>query len=95
MKTSTFKGVTWHEKNRKWRARVVTGGKLYHGGYHESELRAAHIVNLLCDQCGVSRENPDIGDAPFQLCVPNFNMNVQSFFFHEYKMETSFNVGKL
>ena len=76
MKVSKFEGVSWHEKNRKWRAKIVTGGKLYHGGYHESELRAAHIVNLLCDQCGLPRANPDIGDAPFQLCVTLTDLNM-------------------
>ncbi len=43
--SSRFKGVSWHKKAGKWRARVVKGGKETHLGLFADEVVAAHAYN--------------------------------------------------
>lgn len=44
-KTSSYKGVSWHERNGKWRARVNVRGRDVCIGYYNSELEAAQAYN--------------------------------------------------
>lgn len=39
--TSSYKGVSWHEPLKKWKAAVKFNGKKYHLGYHSTEQEAA------------------------------------------------------
>lgn len=38
--TSGFKGIGWHKKNRRWRARIKAGGKCYELGCYASKEEA-------------------------------------------------------
>lgn len=38
--TSGYPGVTWHEKNGKWVARITFRGRTYHLGYFENKEEA-------------------------------------------------------
>lgn len=45
-KTSQYKGVSWHKKDRRWHARIQLNGILkYLGGFHTQE-EAALIYNM-------------------------------------------------
>jgi len=63
-KTSTYKGVYWNAEHQKWQASVYVNKKLKYGGCYTSELDAAHGVNALCDDLGVDRKHPELGDPP-------------------------------
>lgn len=43
--TSTYKGVDWVKKDRKWRTRVNKFGKCVHCSYHINEVDAARAYN--------------------------------------------------
>ena len=40
--TSQFRGVSWNQASGKWRAQLCHGEAVYHLGYFESEVEAAH-----------------------------------------------------
>eukprot|EP00493_Phyllostaurus_siculus_P013939 UN14150 len=39
-------------------------GKKYWMGRHSSEIDAAHAINRKCDEIGIERKHPNIGDPP-------------------------------
>lgn len=43
--TSIYKGVSWHKKAKKWRARIRSKGELKHLGMFTSEIEAAKAYN--------------------------------------------------
>ena len=43
--TSGFKGVCWHQRSRKWQARIRVNGKLVYLGYHDDKIDAARAYN--------------------------------------------------
>ncbi len=43
--TSLYKGVGWHERDRRWRARIVKDGHEYYLGYYDNEMEAARAYN--------------------------------------------------
>jgi hypothetical protein len=43
---SQFKGVTWHHRNKKWKAQIMKDGKNYHLGYFDVEEDAALAYEL-------------------------------------------------
>ena len=73
-KTSKYKGVYWDVQNQKWRAGIMVNNKQNHGGYYISELDAAYAVNGLCDDLGLERKNPELGDSPSNLKVRSLSM---------------------
>jgi len=44
--SSKYKGVSWHEANKKWRACIYRNNKSTHLGYFEKEIEAAKAYNL-------------------------------------------------
>ena len=70
-KTSKYKGVCWDAQRQKWRAGITVNNKPNYGGYYISELDAAYAVNGLCDDLGLERKNPELGD-------PSSNCKVRS-----------------
>ena len=63
-KTSKYKGVCWDAQAQKWRADIRVNNKSNYGGNYISELDAAYAVNALCDDLGLDRKNPELGDPP-------------------------------
>jgi len=63
-KTSKYKGVSWHAQSQKWQSSIWVNKKREHGGIYTSDLDAAHAVNELCDDLGLDRKNPELGDPP-------------------------------
>ena len=45
------------------------------GGHYTSELDAAYGVNALCDELGLDRKNPELGDPPSNWKVPSLSIN--------------------
>jgi len=39
--SSTFRGVSWHKLNQKWKANISINGKTKHVGYFDDEETAA------------------------------------------------------
>jgi hypothetical protein len=58
--TSIYTGVSWNSDTKKWKAQLKHNGKNYHGGYFDNEEHAAMKINLLCDEYGIKRKNPEI-----------------------------------
>ena len=58
--TSIYTGVSWNSENKKWETHLKHNGKKYFGGYFDNEEHAAMRVNLLCDEYGIKRKNPEI-----------------------------------
>ena len=55
----------YHKHTRKWCARLcLKDGKVKFGGYFNDELDAGKTVNQLCNQFGISAQNPEISDIP-------------------------------
>ena len=46
------------------------------GGSYLSELDAAHAVNAVCDDLGLDRKHPELGDPPSNWKVPSFSINL-------------------
>jgi len=44
-KTSKYKGVHWHKKNKKWAAQIASNKKTYRLGYFTNEIDAAHAYD--------------------------------------------------
>ena len=66
-KTSQYKGVYWHRKNRKWTVRICPKGqKQKYGGMFEDELDAAKKVNQLCEEFGIPAQNSETSAMPNQ-----------------------------
>ena len=55
--TSTYTGVFWDKKDKKWQAKIMHKGKCYFGGYSDIEEHAAMKINLLCDKIEIERKN--------------------------------------
>ena len=72
-KSSKYKGVYWNAQWQKWQASIRVNQKTKSGGSYTSELDAAHGVNALCDDLGLDRRNPELGDPPSNLKVPSFS----------------------
>jgi hypothetical protein len=65
--TSQYKGVTWHIQCKKWYVQIsVKGEKIKYGGLFNDELHAAKKVNQLCENFGMSPQNPGIGQMSTQ-----------------------------
>ena len=43
---SSFKGVSFHKKNKKWQVQIRNGGKLISLGYCSNEAEAAYIYDI-------------------------------------------------
>ena len=48
---SQYRGVGWHRKQHKWRARCRVNGKLYHLGLFDTETAAAREYNRFASVC--------------------------------------------
>ena len=68
-KTSKYVGVSWNSRDKKWVASIYANRKKQYGGCYIDERDAAHAVNKLCDEYGVPRKNPELGDPPGDLKV--------------------------
>ena len=44
-KSSKFKGVRWHKRNKKWIASIQIMGRSKHLGYYDNEVEAAQAYN--------------------------------------------------
>merc|ERR1712034_202842 len=66
-KTSQYKGVYWNRQSGKWHALVsLKGSKQIYGGNFNDELDAAKKANQLCEELGISLQNPTISTIPNQ-----------------------------
>merc|ERR1712034_3527 len=66
-KTSQYRGVFWHRKNRKWRVMLSFNAKKQkYGGCFKDELDAAKRVNQLCEELEIPLQNPKISAIPSQ-----------------------------
>ena len=74
-KTSKYTGVCWNKQRQKWVAAITVNSKKKSGGCYISELDAAHAVNALCDDLGLDRKNPELGDRPSNWKVPSLLIN--------------------
>ena len=74
-KTSKYTGVCWHKQSQKWTASITVNKKKKHGGCYISELDAAHGVNALCDDLGLDRKNPELGDPSSNWKVPSLSIH--------------------
>merc|ERR1719483_1132164 len=61
---SKYKHVSWYAPQRKWQAQLNIDGKKYWCRRHTSKIDAAHAINRKCDELGIERKHPDIGDPP-------------------------------
>ncbi len=43
--TSKWKGVSWHNKNRRWRTQIKVSGEIIHIGEFKNELEAAKVYD--------------------------------------------------
>ena len=77
--TSKYVGVSWNQHNQKWQASIFVNKKKKHGGCYTSELDAGHGVNVLCDDHGVGRKNPDLGDPPSDWKVRSLSITLVCF----------------
>merc|ERR1712096_359501 len=67
VKTSQYKGVYWHKENGKWYVLIhPKEQKLKYGGMFKNELDAGKRVNQLCEELGISPQNPTISATPNQ-----------------------------
>ena len=57
-------------------ASIMVNKKKEHGGMYTSELDAAYGVNALCDDHGLDRKNPELGDPPSNWKVRSLSMNL-------------------
>lgn len=64
LKKSQYRCVYWTKNKRKWRARLCHGGRRFSNGCFDNLREAAHAVNLKCDELGIPRKNPELGDPP-------------------------------
>ena len=74
-KTSKYVGVFWNARSQKWLASITVNKKMKSGGYYTMELDAAHAVNALCDDLGLDRKNPELGDPPGDWKVRLLSIN--------------------
>jgi len=44
--TSTYKGISWYNRNSKWRCQIRINDKKIHLGLYESELDASKVYNI-------------------------------------------------
>ncbi len=44
--SSEYKGVSWHSRHKKWRAKIATNGRSFHLGYFDDEASAATAYNI-------------------------------------------------
>jgi len=65
-KTSLYKGVSWHQKDKKWRAQLCVKGQISIGGNFRYELDAAKRVNQLCEELKIPAKNPGLSAMPYQ-----------------------------
>merc|ERR1712034_93921 len=64
-KTSQYKGVTWLNQRKKWRVQLhLNRRKPKFGGNFKDELDAGKRVNQLCEEFGISLQNPEISAKP-------------------------------
>ena len=67
VKTSKYKGVSYHKHSDKWKVIVSLKGKKHkYGGTFNDELDAAKRVNQLCEDLGIPLLNPEISAIPNQ-----------------------------
>ena len=57
-------------------ASITVNKKQKHGGYYTSDLDAAYGVNELCDNLGLDRKNPELGDPPSNWKVRSLSINL-------------------
>merc|ERR1719483_1308916 len=62
--SSRYVAVYLVKESGKWRAHFSYKKKKHSCGTHLSEIDAAHAVNRKCDELGIARKNPKIGDYP-------------------------------
>ena len=75
-KKSQYKGVSWNEGEKKWYVRIKPKGQeRKFGGFFKDELDAAKRVNQLCEELGISSQNPGIS------AIPNQKYQVTKMFF--------------
>merc|ERR1719483_329413 len=63
--SSRYVAVYLVKESGKWRAHFSYKKKKHSCGTHLSEIDAAHAVNRKCDELGIARKNPKIGDPLF------------------------------
>jgi len=63
-KKSSYVSVYWNKTTCKWRASFNYEKQTYYCGTYASEIEAAHAINRRCDDIGISRRNPGIGNPP-------------------------------
>ena len=73
-KTSKYTGVFWNKQRQKWVAAITVNNKKKSGGCYISELDAAHGVNAVCDDLGLDRKNPELGNPPSNWKVPSLSI---------------------
>jgi len=58
--TSTYYGVSWSKKSKKWEVQFKHNQKNFYGGVFDNEEHAAMKVNLLCEKFGIKQRNLEI-----------------------------------
>ena len=61
-KTSNYTCVSWCKAQQKWQGKFWFQGKAVWCGRHFTELEAAHAINRKCDELGIDRKQPNIGE---------------------------------
>merc|ERR1712034_209839 len=59
-------GVCWQKNRKKWHAHFIHHAKTYYGGLFDHEEDAAMQINLICDDIGIKRKNPEINEDAIQ-----------------------------
>jgi hypothetical protein len=54
--TSSYRGVHWFKRYKKWQAQIMYNGKRKHLGYFQEEREAARAWNQAAQQLGFSEE---------------------------------------
>jgi hypothetical protein len=67
--TSTFKGVRWHSRDKKWIAQITINGKQTHLGRFDDEVEAARKYNETAGGLGRSLN--------FAGCQDNFHVSIK------------------
>jgi len=71
--TSKFKGISWTNRERKWRVTISIQNHKYSGGYFNEEIEAAMRVNQLCDELGIAQKNPELNTMTNKTKQPKHN----------------------
>jgi len=68
-KISQFKGVYWNKQSKKWYVLICPKGqKRKYGGTFNDELDAGKRVNQICEELGISSQNPTLSAIINQQC---------------------------